>query len=112
VRGTPFVDPNGYTRRRPARRALFRPDSAAIRGDCRKCQTATAVPAKPGGTPNLLERIPFGWDRHCEEPHSAAHAPRYGDEAIQAIARAPYVLLDCSAALAMTALVPSKRDTL
>jgi hypothetical protein len=42
-----------------------------------------------------LERILFGWNRHCEEPKNAAHAPRYGDEAIQVTARALYVLLVC-----------------
>ena len=31
-----------------APRSFFRPVSAAFRGDCRKCQTATAAPAKPG----------------------------------------------------------------
>jgi len=56
----------------------------------------------------ILERNPFGWTRHCEEPHNAAHAPRYGDKAIEATAGAPYVLLHCFASLAMTALVPSK----
>jgi hypothetical protein len=42
---------------------------------------------------SALERVPFGWNRHCEEPHNAAYAPRYSDEAIQATAGTPFALL-------------------
>ena len=32
-------------------------DGSSSMGDCRKCQTSTASPAKPGGLPVMLESM-------------------------------------------------------
>jgi len=45
-------------------------DGSSSMGDCRKCQTSTASPAKPGGLPVMLERRIDKFD----EIHGLSHS--------------------------------------